>query len=88
MKHWGYSPGDFMPCEWCGGTMVDVHHLTPRSLSKKADVNKIDNLAGVCRICHDKAHASKAFNEELRAKHIKKIKEDSRDTEMTRYFNP
>jgi len=43
------------------------HHLTPRSLGGE---NTVDNLVALCRACHDTAHASKSYNEQLRQKHI------------------
>lgn len=87
-RYFGYTMGDFIPCEYCGSKSCDVHHITPRSIAKKSFVNKIDNLAAVCRGCHDKAHASKEFNEELRAKHIKNVMACTRDNESIKYLKP
>jgi len=52
LKHFGYGEQDFIPCEACGREAVDVHHISGRGPGK--DV--IENLMGVCRKCHDKAH--------------------------------
>lgn len=86
MNYFGYSPGDFIPCEYCGSPSVEIHHITPRSLAKKGKVNVIENLAAVCRECHDKCHASKDFNEEVRARHWKNVMGCKRDNETIKYL--
>lgn len=85
-KYFGYDKGDFIPCEYCGNGSVDIHHITPRSIAKKASLNKIENLAAVCRDCHNRAHNNKAFNEELRAKHIKNVMHCKNDNETIKYL--
>jgi 5-methylcytosine-specific restriction endonuclease McrA len=72
MKYFGYSPGDFIPCESCGGPSVEIHHLEPKSIAKGKE-NLIDNLAAVCRQCHDLCHSSREFNEGLKLKHRKNL---------------
>ena len=62
MDHFGYGEQDWMPCELCGGKAVDVHHLDGRGPGK--DI--IENLVGLCRDCHVRAHSSKEFNEAVR----------------------
>ena len=62
MKHFGYGEQDWMPCEWCAGTAVDVHHIDGRGPGK--DV--IDNLVGLCRDCHVEAHADPEFNRRIK----------------------
>lgn len=73
MKFFGYSVGDFMPCEYCGGPIVDVHHLVPKSIAPKHKVNLITNLCGVCRLCHERAHREVEFNNELKEVHRRKL---------------
>lgn len=42
-------------CEFCAWrTMTDVHHIAGRG---GPDPHRLDNLIGLCRECHDKAHA-------------------------------
>jgi DNA-directed RNA polymerase subunit RPC12/RpoP len=53
-------------CEYCGRrTVVDIHHVRSKGMggSKKLDV--IENLIGLCRECHGKAHYSSAVNKEM-----------------------
>jgi len=43
-------------CEYCTMTaMTDVHHLAGRV---GPDPHRLDNLIGLCRPCHDRAHAN------------------------------
>lgn len=73
MKFFGYSVGDFMPCEYCGGPIVDIHHLVPKSIAPKHKVNLITNLMGLCREHHDRAHREVEFNNELKEVHRRKL---------------
>lgn len=55
MDFFGYSPGDFMPCEMCGATAVDIAHIVPKGRfgSKKIDErDHIRNCMALCRSCH------------------------------------
>ena len=55
----GFSGMEFMPCEVCGASAVDIHHVEPRrnfGSKRKVEQDKVDNLVALCRNCHDKAH--------------------------------
>ena len=42
-------------CEFCAWrAMTDVHHIAGRG---GPDPHRLDNLIGLCRECHDKAHS-------------------------------
>lgn len=61
----GYEP--YIPCEGgCGSTVVDVHHCESRGMGGRKSMDREDNLVGLCRQCHDKAHRDKEFNEMLK----------------------
>lgn len=61
-----YDGRGYMPCECtCGRQIIDVHHLVPKSLDKSR-INDITNLIGLSRVCHDRAHKDRAFNEMLK----------------------
>lgn len=77
--YFGYAPGEFIPCEMCGGPSVEIHHIRPRSLEKKSE-NKIENLAALCRECHDKAHSSPGFNAMLKLEHRKHLLKSKHDS--------
>jgi 5-methylcytosine-specific restriction endonuclease McrA len=66
----GFSGMEFMPCEVCGSALNDVHHIQPRSSfgsKRKKEQDHIDNLCGLCRDCHTKAHGpeSRLWKEKL-----------------------
>ena len=44
---------DYFPCEVCGDVATDIHHIKYKSRGGK---DEIDNLIGLCRSCHNKAH--------------------------------
>jgi len=59
LEYFGYSGYEWCQCEVCGGTLIDIHHIIPRSKfgsKRKKEQDDISNLIGLCRICHDKAH--------------------------------
>lgn len=59
LDYFGYSGYEYLPCEVCQCHLTDIHHVVPRSKfgSKTKDQqDKIENLIGLCRPCHDKAH--------------------------------
>lgn len=85
-KYFGYDESSFISCECgCGRKAVDIHHIEPRSRRKDL-FNKIENLAALSRECHTKAEHDKTFNNEVRAKHIKKLMACKRDNEIERYL--
>lgn len=85
MKYFGYTEGDFMPCEICDRQAVEVHHLEPKSIAKSKE-NLIDNLIGVCRDCHDNCHRNNSFNQEAMLIHRKKLLGVKTDHEIKRYL--
>jgi len=52
MDYFDYGIEDFIPCEACGKTAVDIHHIKGRGKGK--DV--IGNLIALCRKHHSMAH--------------------------------
>jgi 5-methylcytosine-specific restriction endonuclease McrA len=68
----GFTPGEFVPCENCGRQSVEIHHLRPKSLDKKAE-NKIENLMALCRSCHDNAHKFKNINDDFKMIHRRNV---------------
>lgn len=68
LKHFGYGEQDWTPCERCGKTSIEVHHIIYRSQGGPDDIT---NLCGLCRECHDLAHAEKLSKTELQLIHNK-----------------
>ena len=64
----GYSPGDYIGCEYCASKAVDIHHIIPRSKfgsKRKEEQDHVSNLIALCRVCHNLAHANKITKETL-----------------------
>ena len=62
---------DFIACTTCGGRAVDIHHIDARGMGGSKTKDFIENLAALCRVCHNKAESSKEFNEQVKQKHLK-----------------
>ena len=57
----------------CCEQLIDVyHHLIPRHLGGS---DTIDNIAGLCKHCHQKIHTDKAFKETVNEKHTGLLKQ-------------
>ena len=52
IDHFDYTGEEFMPCEVCGARAVDIHHIDARGMGGTKEVDKIENLMGLCRSCH------------------------------------
>jgi 5-methylcytosine-specific restriction endonuclease McrA len=52
-------------CEMCGEPAVDIHHIHAKSMGGNPEADCIENLIGLCRPCHDKAHSGEITEDEL-----------------------
>ena len=50
----GESP--WYPCEVCGATAVDIHHIEPKGMGGSKQKDELWNLIALCRKCHEYAH--------------------------------
>lgn len=73
MDHFGYDTSDWIGCEVCGKTAVDVHHLDFKKMGGSKHKDYIENLIAVCRSCHDKCHDSKEFNLSAKEAHMNNL---------------
>ena len=69
MECFGYTKGDWIPCEMCGSTAVDIHHIRYRS---HGGTDHPSNLAALCRDCHNMAHDVAEYNDRIRVVHNNK----------------
>jgi hypothetical protein len=73
MNHFGYDINSFIPCEVCGKTSIDIHHLEARGMGGTTKPDVIDNLQALCRECHIKYGDKKQYKEFLKEKHQEKL---------------
>ena len=74
LNHFGYDISDFIPCEVCGKTAVDIHHIEARGIGGSKEADAIDNLMALCREDHIKFGDKKQYKEFLKEKHEEKLK--------------
>ena len=55
LKGMGYSTTEWIGCEVCGGTAVDIHHIESRGMGGSKIADTIENLMALCRTCHHEA---------------------------------
>lgn len=65
----GYDTSDWIPCEICCTTAVDIHHIESRGMGGSKTVDTIENLMALCRTCHEKYGDKKQYVEFLKEKH-------------------
>jgi hypothetical protein len=71
MDFFGYGEGDWIPCEMCNSTGVDIHHIEKQSkFGSKKEKDFIENIMCLCRDCHIKAESDSLFNMYCRIKHL------------------
>ena len=72
-NHFGYDISDFIPCEVCGKTAVDIHHIEARGIGGSKEADNIENLMALCREDHLKYGDKKQYKEFLKDKHQIKL---------------
>lgn len=71
LNYFSHGEQDWVCCEVCKGTGVDVHHIKSRSQGGSDD---IENLIALCRKCHNHAHSDKVrYDKEYFQKHHDKF---------------
>jgi hypothetical protein len=76
MSYFNYDVGDFIPCEVCGTTAVDIHHINCRGMGGSQIKDIITNLMALCRKCHLEYGDKKEHIELLRKIHADKVSAD------------
>ena len=72
MDYHNYDISDWIACEHCGTTAVDILHIDARGLGSSKKKDFIENLIALCRRCHIKAETDKNFNNQLKELNKKK----------------
>ena len=53
LSYFNYSISDFIPCEICGATASDIHHIECRGMGGSKTKDTPENLMALCRECHN-----------------------------------
>lgn len=75
-QHFGYTPGDFVPCEVCGAVANDIHHIQARGMGGSKTADRIENLMALCRKHHEMYGDRKQWKDWLQKVHDLKIKRE------------
>lgn len=73
LKEMNYHETDWIPCEMCGQTAVDIHHIEARGMGGSKDKDIIENLMALCRSCHNRYEGNKSDKAMLRVVHLVKM---------------
>lgn len=74
LNHFGYDISDFIPCEVCGKTAIDIHHIEARGIGGNKQADNIENLMALCREDHIKYGDKKQYKDFLKCKHAERLK--------------
>jgi hypothetical protein len=70
----GFDESDWIPCEVCQKTAVDIHHIDARGMGGSNKKDHPSNLMALCRECHIHYGDKKQFKSFLKKIHNKWIK--------------
>lgn len=73
--HFMIEPGDWIGCEVCDTTAVDIHHIEPRGMGGSKSKDDPENLMALCRECHTMFGDKKKFKRMLKKMHYERVKE-------------
>ena len=73
LNHFGYDISDFIPCEVCGKTAIDIHHIQARGIGGSKEADNIENLMALCREDHLKYGDKKQHKEWLKSIHEQRL---------------
>ena len=74
MKHFNYGIDDVIMCEACEEKVAkDIHHIDNKGMGGSKEKDYIENLAALCRTCHEHAHNDPGFNFMVKELHLKKL---------------
>ena len=69
MDYFGYDTSDFIPCEICGESAVDINHIKARGMGGSKKMDYIENLMAMCRLHHVMYGDKKEHRPFLQAEH-------------------
>jgi len=72
-EFFNHTPGDWIGCEVCDTTAVDIHHIEPRGMGGSKEKDTPDNLMALCRECHTQFGDKKKYKRMLNRMHHEKV---------------
>jgi len=73
LNFFGIYPGEFIPCEVCGASAVDIHHIKARGMGGSNNLNGVENCMALCRACHLEYGDKTDWCDMLQIKHRQRI---------------
>lgn len=77
LDYFGYTEGDFIPCEVCKAPAVDIHAIEGDKMGGRPSkvTHRIENLMALCRKHHEDYGQKKQWKEWLQKLHDIKLNE-------------
>ena len=75
LDYFGYDQSSWIPCEMCGQTANDIHHIEARGMGGSKTKDTIENLQALCRNCHMELGDKKEHKAMLKVVHQVKMNE-------------
>lgn len=73
-EHFMIDPGDWIGCEVCDRTAVDIHHIEPRGMGGSKEKDDPVNLMALCRECHMEFGDKKQYKRMLKTMHHERVR--------------
>tara|TARA_B100000795_G_scaffold244931_1_gene209750 strand:+ start:302 stop:625 length:324 start_codon:yes stop_codon:yes gene_type:complete len=67
------EPGEWIGCEVCDRTAVDIHHIHARGMGGNKEADTPENLQALCRECHIYFGDKKQFKRMLITMHHERL---------------
>jgi 5-methylcytosine-specific restriction endonuclease McrA len=75
LDYFGYDQSSWIPCEMCGQTANDIHHIEARGMGGSKTKDTIENLQALCRKCHMELGDKKEHKVMMKVVHQVKMNE-------------
>jgi 5-methylcytosine-specific restriction endonuclease McrA len=75
LDYFGYDQTSWIPCEMCGQTANDIHHIEARGMGGSKTKDTIENLQALCRKCHIELGDKKEHKVMMKVVHQVKMNE-------------
>jgi 5-methylcytosine-specific restriction endonuclease McrA len=73
LEHFNLDKSDWIGCEVCNNTAVDIHHINARGMGGSEQKDDVINLMALCRECHNYFGDKKKFKKMLFMMHVIKM---------------